>query len=1047
MVPVRKIIIAVLLLLSAYAKSQTIYYPAGSSQLLKSTAEDVAMLLQRAVSGSKFTTDTYTVPPATGIVLIYDPSVNFNNQACRVKSNGSSFLSFAASQDNGLCFGIYEYLNTAGFRFYQPGTIWENIPALNSAYKITDTTYNCRYKYKSWFISGGTRPWIMDNNNSYSWDNYNGENGHAWALYQRRNNMTGGYRFRGHRADIMTGSYLETLKKNVCFVAPYNGSRAANTQSVPDVNSVEGMQLWSNAITKSYTDTKTSIYGDTLRYANNFRNFNYNYETIGIEVPDGAQWANSVDDAGCPSKPLIKASDQQFTLSNFTATSINSIYPVKKFNLYAYGSHADVPSSGIGVNKNIEVQVIAGVYQNETSAKGLLNRWYAETPAVSEYQYLNLDQWSGGTPYMYLNDLQTTLKRLKEKNSQGIVWESSPSKFSTLPYLFAANRQLLSDIDADKTLQEFCNDLFGKSASTIYELLKMWSDTKTVTIANGARNNKYKLPLYFKTLNEAVIQSKQDLPVVQHRLNELEAYLHYMKLYYSWSFDQVSDKEKINQAAALCIYLAKINKLQIVNSYFLINTVVSTYKSSNEFYKLYNSLSGSAYQQGALPLITEAEINKNFIEDYDQQQALISQYKLEETAVMKDAFIKNNLSPLSKIEMTINYTQAKDFASRAEFYFIADAAGIIEVNYSPVFDLPGKGKINFTAEATEKTLGIIKDFTVTNNGTVDGSFKIDVPIAGTYKLTVSSMFKVTVKLSIQTNGNYFFRNGPLLGNNIENYNNSPLSLPGYFYVPEGIDRVYFSLMNAKPVGGEFATPALVNQAFLFKNAVGKPVDSKMNGNIDSALFYFDIPAGEGGKFWKASKMGQYKLCFANISNVLWYAEKKNCEDVAFVIDVLNNGGECITKLLATSAAHTFKWKVEDGTKVYEYSGKSVNLPAKISPAALVTLTADFNCVASKKLSDYPGYLSKKSGCATGAFNLPAKAGIVIYPNPGTGLFKCMLNNQPVTASSIDIYSSYGTKAASFSNSQQFNLADLPAAIYMYKIMIDETVYTGKLVKM
>ena len=193
---IRYLLTAVLWLL-AYVNTgaQTIYYPAGSSQLLRSTAEDMAMLLQRAIAGSNFDVQQYgTAIPTNGIVLVYDDAVTVN-QTCKVKSNGSSFISFTAGQDNGLCYGVYEYLYQSGFRFYQPGTIWEITPALSSPYKNIDTVYTCRFKYKNWFISGGCNTWALDNNSNYYWDTYYGELGHQYALYQRRNNMVGAYRF------------------------------------------------------------------------------------------------------------------------------------------------------------------------------------------------------------------------------------------------------------------------------------------------------------------------------------------------------------------------------------------------------------------------------------------------------------------------------------------------------------------------------------------------------------------------------------------------------------------------------------------------------------------------------------------------------------------------------------------------------------------------------------------------------------------------------------------------------------------------------------
>ena len=80
-----------------------------------------------------------------------------------------------------------------GYQFYQPGTIWERIDP-EQRYRKTITIYTSAYKYKSWFISGGHNRWIMDNSTVYNWDNYFGDNGHNWALYQRRNRMAGAYR-------------------------------------------------------------------------------------------------------------------------------------------------------------------------------------------------------------------------------------------------------------------------------------------------------------------------------------------------------------------------------------------------------------------------------------------------------------------------------------------------------------------------------------------------------------------------------------------------------------------------------------------------------------------------------------------------------------------------------------------------------------------------------------------------------------------------------------------------------------------------------------
>ncbi|MEO5782788.1 MAG: hypothetical protein ABIQ07_05925, partial [Ginsengibacter sp.] len=225
--------------------AQTVYYPSKSSDLLKLTATDVAGLFNKAIPESKFTIQEYFSMPQSGIVFIYD-STMINNQSCKIECNGN-LIKFSAAQDAGLCFGIYNYLDELGFRFYLPGSLWEKIPVLTSPYKQENRTVVQKYKYNNWFISGGYNKWAMDQDASFG-DGYFGKNGHDWSQYQRRNNMSGGYRFSGHRGDILNTEYLSGLQANPCYIACNNGERKANSQSVPDINNINSMDYWASTI-------------------------------------------------------------------------------------------------------------------------------------------------------------------------------------------------------------------------------------------------------------------------------------------------------------------------------------------------------------------------------------------------------------------------------------------------------------------------------------------------------------------------------------------------------------------------------------------------------------------------------------------------------------------------------------------------------------------------------------------------------------------------------------------------------------------------------
>ncbi len=1036
---------AVLLLAYVNSQAQTVYYPAGASQLLKSTAEDIAMLLQRAVAGSNFTTQPYSnAVPVTGVVLIYDTTLTAN-QACRVKSNGNNCISFTAGQDNGLCYGVYEYLYQSGFTFYQPGTIWENIPALSSPYKNMDTVYSCRFKYKTWFISGGASAWAMDNNNTYYWDTYNGELGHQWALYQRRNNMVGAYRFSGHRDDILTEDYVTTLQNNPCYVAPFNGSRQATRQSVPDVNNIAAMQLWAGKIETQYTQYKNHIFNHRDIYANYWRNFEYGHGNIGIEVPDGSRWANS-ENNDCGSNRYLNESDQHFILANFTAGKISPLYPGKRFQIYAYDSHADVPSSSIKINPTIDVQVVPTAFQFETSAKGLLNRWYKRWNNISEYHYLNMAQWSGGTPSFYLDDMKQTIQRLKEKNSEGITWEASASKFASLPFLLAANTALKNDKEIENQLQEFCG-LFDGASATINKLLHCWSDDKTVMVYNGFQDNKYKLPYYFQLVKQAETETQHSSALVKQRINELKAFLHYMVLFYDWTFDQRPAIDKIGKAEALCLYLAKINRLQVVNSSVLINYVVYQYKTTDVIYSKYNIVNGAAYQNGLLPLITSEEIDTYFNEDHNKQTSLIPNYSFKDAEEIKSQFERNNLLPLEKINVQLGYTNAKNFSAKTEFYILAEKTGSFTIKYTPRFEMQGKGYINITVESVNKTLGIITDISLDNNSGA-GILYISLPEAGTYKLSVTSKYKSSAAISITTNGNYFYKNGPFLGASSENYRSDLLSLPGWFYIPAGIEKVYFSINNSNPGGAGFVTPDYISKAFMFKDGELNTIEPKLITSADSALYYLQLPQAHTGIFYKAFKMEQARLCFANISNIEWYARKKNCTANDFTVAIKTATAECITNVKAVTNNNDLTWQVYDSYQWSEYSNSaSIDLPATSSPNAIVILKSGAGCIITKRLGDNTEYLKQKTACSTSATPVSTDTKVIIYPNPGTGVFKCMQNGEPVLAEEIYVFNAAGLRMANFTNTQQFNISTLPPGIYFYTLLINKIAYKGKLLKM
>jgi hypothetical protein len=72
---------------------------------------------------------------------------------------------------------------------------------------------------------------------------------------------------------------------------------------------------------------------------------------------------------------------------------------------------------------------------------------------------------------------------------------------------------------------------------------------------------------------------------------------------------------------------------------------------------------------------------------------------------------------------------------------------------------------------------------------------------------------------------------------------------------------------------------------------------------------------------------------------------------------------------------------------------------------------------------------------------------VIYPNPSTGIFKLLLNGTELIANQILILNSLGKYITTFNNTNQFNISNLPAGLYWYKVVIKQKEFSGKLVKL
>lgn len=1009
-------------------QAQVIYYPKNSSDLLRSTANDLADLLTKAIPNSAYYTEEYnTTSLPNAISIIYDSSI-IVGQVCKITGSQSN-LTFRAAEDNGLCFGIYKYLNLLGFKFYLPGSIWEKIPALTSPYRNIDSMLTGVFKYNGWTISGGHNKWAMDKDEAFGWDVYYGKNGHEWAKYQRRNNMNGSNRFSGHRGDLLTTSYLTSLQSNPCYVACFDQARQANTQSVPDINNTAAKDLWNGAIKGHFNSFRNTITGNPYLYKNYFHNFNYTNGEIGVEVPDGAHWGNSKDNNNCAvgnynGYPYPKFSDQQFLLANHCAQNMQYELPGKRFQCYAYADHADVPSSDITLNNKLDIQVIPSAFQFETSSAGLLNRWYNRYSYISEYHYLNIPQWTGEAPVFSLTEFKNTWLRIKQKHAQGMIVEASPAKFASLPFLFAGNNFLLNNIEVDTTLNQFVNDMFPQNIEgPIRNLLSWFGDNNINFTGNFIHDNKYKLPLYLNELNKATSIINADSATIR-RLRELKAYLHYLVLHYGYINAQSSIENKYSKAVVLCSYLAKINKLQLVNSYYLIQNITSQFPATNNIHALYDVINGSAFNNGNLSLITDSTIDSDFNSDLSIYGSMVTNYSFNTPEIIINAKDNANLKPLDSIHVKVGYTNGYEYPNRCEYGIYAAKAGSISINCIPHFGMPA-GYINISIEAKDSPLLVLKDIRIDASNAA-APVVVNLPFPGIYRLSFVSKWKTSGDISIYTNGNTLFKDGPFYGDKVESYRDDTSSFPKYNYVPKGIQKLFFRINNACN-NNSCLTTTDVENAFGFQDDAGKPLHI-MASPTDFTLFFIPVPDSSQPHFWQVTKMREYNLSFANISNIELFLTPKICTGSDFDATVVSANGECYTRITSKSGLIA-DWKIIAGGTVYNhYSVSKVDLPVIAPPNSTILMNVVNGCMVTKKCSNIPGYLQSITRCGTGAMSITSV--IRATPVPSAGIFNFKKNNASYELDEILVYNTSGQLITSVKKSDHVNLSNYPSGFYM-----------------
>ncbi len=474
----------------------------------KTLAEDMADLLKQA-TGLNYTASPGIPAKKEGILLVVDSNFKTkSNEEALAECDGKKFLKITAQYTTGLSYGIYTYLQKAGFKFYMPGDQWTIIPSLRSAFTgvISKQTWKPYFKHRYFAISGAMLPvkGLDDENRNYK----------EWIKWYRRNRMGSEYgAFGGHIGELFNITHKKEIEADPSILAPVNNKRGYNEEGKIDPTNEKGVNLFINWAIQQYKANN-----DPVPWYLPWSKFQ------SVDPGDGLNYCHSPE---CLAK-FKSVSDQVFDVANKAARRIRLSYPQAGVNTYAYTERTDTPS--VKLEPNIHVGIVSGAFHNVATPASLIRRWAAKTTHISIYDYINIGVWNRDAPFFNLDEYFKFLEYNRLLKLDGFTYESGGGNLSAGLMQFFILKYLCEPYtDINKEFEQFTKDCFGKAAAPLNSMMHEWyfSNTHQGTLYDFASFYDDEIGRFF-----ALIRQASQLPELEKeqrkRISELKAYVIYL---------------------------------------------------------------------------------------------------------------------------------------------------------------------------------------------------------------------------------------------------------------------------------------------------------------------------------------------------------------------------------------------------------------------------------------------------------------------------------------------------------------------------------------
>lgn len=725
------------------------YYGRFDPKLL---AEDAAALLQKA-TGQPFTPLPFQKGASKGIFLILDPAYNnSSNEAGTVESDGKSYIRIKARYATGISFALYSWLQDLGFRFYLPGEAWTITPALSSVFnkKTSRKTYRPYFKLRMFGASGGTYAVKgLDDHRQQAGD---------WQQWHQRNRMGCDYlNIDGHIGEYFNMVHKTEIEKDPSIVAPVNGKRQYSTGAKLDPTNQKGVQLFSDWIVSEFK-----------KQHQNYPSFLPFKKYYTADAGDGLDYCHTPE---CEQQ-FKSVSDQMFSITNETARKIKKADSRAGVSTLAYTERADTPS--IKIEPNVHVMVVPTAFQSVSTAAELMKRWSKKTTHISQYDYLNIGVWSYDMPFFNLAQHIQYLRYLQSLKAEGVLYETSLSKFASGIQQYFILRFLNEPYaNIDTVLDEFCRKNFEHAATPVKALLKEWYFSNVHIQTNYDRPSFYDDELgRFVQYLVAAENMPGVSPAVKTRIGELKAYMIYLCKYYELFADLKSMQEytvnpslRNQKVTAILTFTWQMYQSRIFHNTQL-NDVLIPFIAENERERWnYNKSSYISEIQGNAAMIIEKEFKEL------RQKYLPAATPLQ---VLKDDFFAANskYSPDSICISTMDESAFGNFVYPIPFY--CSSPGLLKIRYKTDTSIVKhkKGKIAVIA-AESNDYSYIQNYFIEEEKST-GTIQFKLPAKGHYRLYLGQYQATHTAFTIYPGKNLFYQdkksimmNGLLLQDNAE----------------------------------------------------------------------------------------------------------------------------------------------------------------------------------------------------------------------------------------------------------------------------------------